>query len=100
MKPAIPSLAWLSGVSMFAYVLACSEVCSRAAEVKWTQLLSKHGDLPAPGPSTQQTGSLIADLDQDGIKDFVLSFRKVAPAVVWYRRTGKSWERLVIEKDF
>ncbi len=100
MKPAIPSLAWLSGVSMFAYVLACSEVCSRAAEVKWTQLSSKHGDFPTPGPSTQQTGSLIADLDKDGIKDLVLSIRKVAPAVVWYRRTGKSWERLVIEKDF
>src|SRR5947207_3387694 len=48
------------------------------AEIKWTHLSSKNGDLPVPGRSAQQTGSLVADLDRDGINDFVLSFRKVA----------------------
>ncbi|HXT38620.1 MAG TPA: hypothetical protein VN887_01215, partial [Candidatus Angelobacter sp.] len=57
-----------------------------AAEPKWTNLSSKNGDLPVPGESTQQTGALVADLDKDGIKDFVLSFRVKAPALVWYRR--------------
>jgi len=73
---------------------------SVAAEIRWQRLSSTHGDLPVPGESTQQTGSLIADLDGDRIKDFVLSFRKVGPALVWYRRTAMGWERSVIEKDF
>src|SRR5437660_2008730 len=71
-----------------------------AGEPKWTHLSSKNGDLPAPGGSTQQTGALLADLDQDGVNDFVLSFRQKAPALVWYRRTAKGWDRYVVEKDF
>src|SRR5262245_6397837 len=73
---------------------------SLAADIQWQRLSSKNGDLPVPGESTQQTGSLVADLDKNGINDFVLSFRKVAPALVWYRRTEKGWDRYVIEKDF
>jgi len=34
---------------------------------QWTHLSSKNGDLPAPGPSTQQTASLILDIDKDGV---------------------------------
>ena len=71
-----------------------------AAEIKWQHLTSKNGDLPVPGESTQQTGAIVADFDCDGVNDFVLSFRQKAPALVWYRRTAKGWERYVIEKDF
>ncbi|MEO8425789.1 MAG: sugar phosphate isomerase/epimerase [Verrucomicrobiota bacterium] len=71
-----------------------------AAEIKWTQLSSKKGELPAPGDSTQQTGAVVADFDKNGVNDFVLSFRKVPPALVWYRRTENGWDRYVIEKDF
>ena len=71
-----------------------------AAEPKWSHLSSKNGELPTPGESTQQTGALVADLDRDGVNDFVLSFRQVAPALVWYRRTDKGWDRYVIDKDF
>src|SRR4029453_14718036 len=71
-----------------------------AAEIKWTQLSSKKGDLPAPGDSTQQTGAVVADFDKDGVNDSVLSFRKVAPALVWFGRTEKGWDRYVIEKEF
>ncbi|MGH9847922.1 MAG: FG-GAP-like repeat-containing protein, partial [Blastocatellia bacterium] len=69
-------------------------------EIKWVRLSSRNGDLPAPGESTQQTGSLVADLDKDGVSDFVISFRVVAPALVWYQRTAKGWDRYVIEKEF
>jgi hypothetical protein len=71
-----------------------------ARDAAWTDLSSKHGDLPEPGPSTQQTGNLIADLDQDGTNDFVLSFRQKAPALVAYHRNATGWDRHVIEPDF
>src|SRR4051812_34078130 len=71
-----------------------------SVEITWTNLSSKNGDLPIPGESTQQTGNLIADLDKDGVNDFVLSFRQKAPALVWYRRTSKGWDRCVIESQF
>jgi hypothetical protein len=70
------------------------------SEPQWNLLSSKKGDLPEPGPSTQQTGNLIADLDQDGTNDFVLSFRQKAPALVAYHRNATGWDRHVIEPDF
>ena len=73
---------------------------TQAAELKWKHLSSSTGDLPIPGTSTEQTGALVADLDKDGTNDFVLSFRKVAPALVWYRRTGQGWDRYVIDPSF
>jgi hypothetical protein len=42
----------------------------------------------------------VADLDKDGTNDFVISFRKVAPALVWYRRQGTGWNRYVIDPAF
>src|SRR3974390_2727324 len=71
-----------------------------AAEPGWKHLSSSTGDLPLPGPSTEQTGALVADLDKDGTNDFVLSFRKVAPALVWYRRTPTGWDRYVLETNY
>jgi sugar phosphate isomerase/epimerase len=70
------------------------------ADPHWKHLSSTTGDLPVPGPSTQQTGAIVADLDKDGTNDFVLSFRHVAPALVWYRRTATGWDRYVIDPDF
>ena len=71
-----------------------------AADITWTDLSSRNGDLPVPGESTQQTGNLVVDLDRDGVKDFVISFRAKAPALVWYRRTAKGWDRYVLEPEF
>jgi hypothetical protein len=88
------------GWPVLALALECLGLCSPAVEITWTHRSSRNGDLPVPGTSTQQTGSLIADLDNDGTKGFVLSFRKVAPALVWYRRAGQGWNRYVLEKDF
>jgi hypothetical protein len=68
--------------------------------LRWTHLSSTTGDLPLPGPSTEQTGALVADLTNSGRNDFVLSFRKTAPALVWYRRSAKGWDRYVIDNSF
>jgi sugar phosphate isomerase/epimerase len=67
---------------------------------KWQHLSSINGDLPKPWNSTQQTSAMIVDLDKDGVNDFVLSCREVSPVLVWYRRTTKSWQRYVLEKEF
>lgn len=71
-----------------------------AADLAWHHLSSASGDLPVPSSSSQQTGALIADLDKDGTNDFVISFRKEAPALVWYRRTATGWDRYVLDPSF
>lgn len=73
---------------------------AQAPAVKWQRLSSRTGELPVPGESHEQTGALVAKIDPRGGTDFVLSFRKVAPALVWYRRQGDAWSRYVIEREF
>ncbi|MCG5052733.1 MAG: VCBS repeat-containing protein [Myxococcales bacterium] len=63
----------------------------------WQHLSSAAGQLPPPGTSTQQTGSLAGDLDGDGVPEFVVAMRKTAPALVFYRRSAHGWSRHVIE---
>lgn len=87
-------------IALAALLLAALVRAGSADEVRWRHLSSKTGDLPAPGPSTQQTAAVVADLDRDGVNDFVLGFRQTAPAVVWYRRTRAGWDRYVIEDRF
>ena len=66
----------------------------------WRHLSSANGDLPAPGPSDQQTGSLVADLDGDGVNDFVIVARVIGPSVTWYRRTSGGWDKYIIDDGF
>jgi hypothetical protein len=84
----------------FPILIAVAALSATGAELKWKHLSSATGDLPVPGSSTEQTGALVADLDKDGTNDFVISFRKVAPALVWYRCTGTGWERYVLDPSF
>jgi hypothetical protein len=81
-------------------ILLALAIAAQVQTGRWIELSSKRGDLPAPGPSTQQTGALAVKVDPAGSTDFVLAFRRVAPALVWYRRTGGGWSRYVIEKEF
>ena len=86
--------------TLLAILLFVCALTGYAAELHWQHLSSSTGDLPVPGTSTEQTGALVADLDKDGTNDFVISFRKVAPALVWFRRTGLGWDRYVIDTNF
>lgn len=66
-------------------------------DLSWRKLSSKSGDLPAPGPSSQQTGAIVGDLDKDGVNDFLITARHEAPAILWYRRTQNGWVKYVVE---
>ena len=89
----------LISLSFSATAFAEGKVEERSG-LRWTHLSTTTGDLPLPGPSTEQTGALVADLSKSGHNDFVLSFRKTAPALVWYRRTTKGWDRYLIDNSF
>lgn len=66
----------------------------------WKHLSTANGDLPELGPSDQQTGSHVADLDKDGIDDFVITARVTGPSVTWYRRTADGWDKYIIDDEF
>lgn len=66
---------------------------------EWASISSKWGEIPEPGPSTQQTASLVLDVDKDGINDFIIGSRKKGPSVFWYKRTEDGWKKYVIEED-
>ncbi len=64
---------------------------------RWKHFSSAHGDLEPPNTGHQQTASLVCDIDQDSLLDFVIAERTTAPAVVWYRRHERGWTRYVVE---
>lgn len=70
-----------------------------AALPQWKHLSTANGDLPLPWQATEQTAAVVHDFDLDGENDFIIASRKVAPAVVWYRRTADGWDRYVIEPE-
>ncbi len=71
----------------------------RGRDLKWKHLSTKASDLPVPWTGTEQTASLILDVDKDGVNNFVLTERTAAPSVVWYRRGKSGWTRYVIEPN-
>jgi hypothetical protein len=91
---------WLCLVARQSLLPTPESAPAQAPQIQWRQLSSANGDLPVPGESKEQTGALVADLDNDGLNDFVLSFRQKAPALVWYRRNPRGWNRYIIEKEF
>lgn len=90
-------LARLIKVSIPA-LLACA-CLAQGADVKWRHLSTKNGDLPVPNEGTQQTSSIVLDIDKDGTNDFVITERTKAPSVVWYRRGPNGWTRYIIDNE-
>lgn len=71
--------------------------CSQYQKPSFCHLSTENGDLDVPNKGNQQTALLVADLDKDGINDFVVTERTAAPAAVWYRKIKTGWARYVIE---
>ncbi|MBN1509914.1 MAG: VCBS repeat-containing protein [Sedimentisphaerales bacterium] len=80
-----------------ALLLLCS--IAQATGVRWKHLSSATGDLPVPNQGDQQTASLVGDIDNDGVNDFVIAERTKAPALVWYRRGATGWARYVVNAE-
>ncbi|MCB9385614.1 MAG: VCBS repeat-containing protein [Bryobacterales bacterium] len=75
-------------------------MASAQSPPRWRHLSSAAGELPAPGPSDQQTAALACDIDSDGDADFFIGARVVGPAVTFFRRGTDGWEKLVVEPEF
>ncbi|MEQ9442861.1 MAG: VCBS repeat-containing protein [Cyclobacteriaceae bacterium] len=67
--------------------------------LQWKHYSSEQGDLPVPNTGGQQTASLVVDIDQDEVLDFVITERTAAPSVVWYKKNGERWDRYVVEAE-
>jgi hypothetical protein len=52
---------------------------------------------PCTQQCTQQTASLILDVDKDGVSDLVIGSRRDSPATVWYQRNANGWTRYLID---
>lgn len=53
--------------------------------------------MPPTNGGREQTSCLVADLDKDGINDFIVTDRSVSPSVIWYRYNSGRWDRYVID---
>ena len=75
----------------FAAALICTAAVLLAAlfatpASKWKHLSSAAGDLPTPNTGKEQTSATVADFDNDGVNDFVITERTEADSVVLFRR--------------
>ena len=73
------------------------ETVSAKENLGWRHISTLTGEIPLPGSSTQQTASLVADIDKDGVNDIVIGCREAPPSLVWYRNHDRGWQRLVID---
>jgi hypothetical protein len=65
--------------------------------INWVRISSKTGGIEVPNQGLQQTSTVVADFDNDGINDFAVSERTVAPGLVWYQRNDNGWKRYIVE---
>ncbi|MEM7133170.1 MAG: Ig-like domain-containing protein [Chloroflexota bacterium] len=92
------------GVDTFTYQANDAVLNSNVVTVRiligfptWDHLSSANGDIEVPNGGSEQTSSLVLDIDLDGINDFVIAERTQAPSVVWYQRNSDGWLRHIVD---
>jgi hypothetical protein len=68
-------------------------------EIKWKHLSTKNGDLPPTNGGYEQTSSLVADIDKDGVNEFFITDRSVNPSVIMYKYNKGRWDRYMIDNS-
>lgn len=87
-------------VSAVSVTFATRQAESEPTIGAWSHISTRAGRLAKPSSSTQQTASLVLDIDRDGVNDFVIGIRKKpGPSLVWYRRTAGGWDKYLIDAD-
>ncbi len=94
------SFVALTGVPALLKGAPCAE---KMASPAWKHLSSASGELPIPSLGTDQTGTIVGDVDGDGRTDFILTGRRKNHSAVWMRNTGNvhaafgGWQEYLIE---
>lgn len=65
--------------------------------IEWVEMSAGAGDLPVPLGGSEQTALLVGDIDGDGDDDIAMGSRGGTNSVVWFRRTGSTWEQSVVD---
>ena len=87
-------------LGLFLLVVLVSPLVGATSATTWDLQTTYAGDIPVTNATGyQQTACIIADLDGDGVDDFVIGERTEAPSMVAYfwRETG--WESEVIDSS-
>ncbi len=66
---------------------------------RWKHLSSVRADLPPTNGGDQQTASLLADANGDGIVDIFITDRTVSPSVICMVYQSSGWVRHIIEDE-
>lgn len=64
---------------------------------QWRHLTSTKGELPPTNGSNEQTATLVADVNKDGIADIFITDRTTTPSVIGMIYNGKNWDRYIID---
>ena len=91
-------LKWILLSILLALLFGCDRPI--AVDSNWIHLSSKNGEIPPPGPSTEQTACLVLDVDKNGVSDFIIGSREKGPSVLWYRRVASRWVKYVIDDQY
>lgn len=65
----------------------------------WRHLSTTTGDIPPMNGGTEQTASLVTDVNNDGINDIFIAERTQAPALIGLIRNDTGWQRIIIESE-
>lgn len=67
---------------------------------KWEKVSSTSEEIPLSWRNTQQTASLVVDIDNDGIQEFVMAGREKAPSLIYLKyESSIGWREFAIEKE-
>jgi hypothetical protein len=90
------NLNWCCALSLL-FIGSTVAQSPSAGDFQWIHLSTTTGTLPPTNGGTQQTASLIVDVNLDSVCDIFIADRTVAPAVIGLFYTPDGWVRHIIE---